>query len=166
MTKNLEELTVVDVLRELVQDVELAYGEPSSTEIDPQATAANCAKLSDWPDIAETYLRAKHVLAKAAMMRWDSEKSLGITKWYRTGETSGECNNLRDLLDEMGNLLNSACAADIFGDVLFQTEDGVDRIASVEGVISQVNPEYLRAILENAADAEDPEDEDDSERAD
>ena len=162
MTKNIEQLTEHDVLQELVRDVESLYRDVKK----PEAVAAQLSKEENWPDLVETYLHAKRVLAKSARMRYDSKKPLKIVKWLRTGELSEGDWNFRSLIESLGNLLDHACSHDIFGDIIFVAEDGLTYVASVEGVIEQADPGYVKEILGQAEDVEDEAEDDDEDEDD
>ena len=127
------EMTAEDVLKELVEDV-LAVGKTHVRK--------------EWPDLLTTFDHAIAVLAKNKRMRHDSKKPMLITKWIRTGELSEGDGNVRDLLESLGNLLDSASSHEIFGDIIFECEDGITYVATVEGHIGQIHPDHLKTILE------------------
>lgn len=141
--KQLEELTVQDVLQEFVQDVEVVHGKLKKQQREFRR---------EWPDLAYTYDRAQHVLAKYQQMRYDSKKPLRIKQFLFKGQTSGEATNVRDLLEELGRLLDKAYSHEIFGDVVFEAEDGIRYVATVEGVIGQVDAKYLRELQDAEED--------------
>ena len=137
MKKKPEEMDTADALREFVNDIEAVY-----TDLDDMKTLRE-----EWPDLAETYDHAVKALLKRDRMRHDSQNTLTITKWLKAGELSGPDWNIRDLLESLGNLLDRSRSHDIFGDIIFEAEDGVTYVATVEGVIAQANPDYVKEIL-------------------
>jgi len=52
-----------------------------------------------------------------------------------------------DLLQQAGRLLDKAYAHEILGDVLYVTDDGQWKVATVEVVLGEAHPSYLRDRL-------------------
>ena len=52
------------------------------------------------------------------------------------------------ILDNCGNLLDSSCSSDILGEVVFEGEDGKFYVITVEAVIAEGNPDYIKSVLE------------------
>jgi len=55
-----------------------------------------------------------------------------------------------DLLDQAGRLLDKSYAHEIIGDAIFVDEDGVWKVASVEVVLEEASPAYLKDRLQIA----------------
>jgi hypothetical protein len=137
MKKSVETADTVDVLREFVTDLEAAYPDVESLK----------DLAEEWPDLVDTFEHAVMALRKHDRQRCGARNSFKIHKYLASGEASGEARNYNDLLEELGNLLDHACSHDIFGDVLFEGEDGKVYVASVEGCIMEANPDYVKEIL-------------------
>ena len=75
-------------------------------------------------------------------------KTLKIVKWLRDGDalSADGIENTEDLLGAAANALDSACAHDIMGEILFQADDGKFYVGCVEFVISKANPEYVKDV--------------------
>lgn len=73
-----------------------------------------------------------------------------IKKWIRTGELDE--NDLpmtvKGLLEDAGAALDSAYSHEIMGEILFEGEDGRVYVGSVEFVVVEANPDYVKAIEE------------------
>lgn len=141
-------MTEYSVLEEFVTDIEAAYGSEAGDSIE---------LLADWPDLALTYKKAKAALKLAMQMRPDSDDPLKIVEWISTGNISEEPVNVRNLLDLAGECLDAAYSSEIFGEVVFRCEDNQIYMLAVEGVIGEINPEYLQQVLEEKADVLDDE---------
>ena len=77
-----------------------------------------------------------------------------IVKWLESGVfdqpeiPGGTPTTIGQLLDEAGEVLDEECAGEILGPgVLFQAEDGKWYTASVEVVVTEANPEWVRQEL-------------------
>ena len=71
-----------------------------------------------------------------------------IKRFLRTGELSGQQQTTEELLESAGDILDSTCAHEIMGEVVFEGEDGKFYVASVECVIGEINPNYLKELQE------------------
>lgn len=71
-----------------------------------------------------------------------------IKKWLRQGEFCQETNT-DDLLEAAGRKLDKGYANDLVGDVLFIGEDGKTYVGTVEFVITEANPDYVKTVMEN-----------------
>lgn len=69
-----------------------------------------------------------------------------ITKWIRDGELSTPCGTTEELLERAGNLLDRMESHDMLGDILFVGEDGKTYVVTVEAVISEANPDYVKLV--------------------
>ena len=54
----------------------------------------------------------------------------------------------QDLLEQAGGLMDKAYVYDILGDVIYLTEDGRWKVATIETSLAEANPPYLKARLE------------------
>ena len=73
--------------------------------------------------------------------------SIKIKRWVRSGELNNSHTTSEEVLDECGHVLDHNGACDILGDVLFEGEDGKYYVITVEAVISEAKPEYVKDIL-------------------
>lgn len=88
-------------------------------------------------------------------IKFDSEEPLPIKRWISSGEFDvDDIRNVSHVYKQAGGLLDHACAGELFGSVLFEGENGKYYTISVEGVIGEANPEWVKEMLTNA----DPED--------
>jgi len=71
-----------------------------------------------------------------------------IKKWLATGEIDMPCKTTEDLLESACHLLDHACTPEILGEVLFVGSDGKTYVVTVEAVISEANPGYVKDVLE------------------
>jgi hypothetical protein len=145
--KNLEELTAEDVLRELVADVEAVLG----TQYMPYTERDFAKAFNGRTDLHDTYYNAKHVLDKRQRMGHGAKNPLKIKRWIKSGELTG-AEDVSDVLEQVGNILDHGCVWDNIGDVIFEAADGVTYVVTIEGMISQADPDYVKEIL--AQDAE------------
>ena len=81
-------------------------------------------------------------------------RDMKIIKWIESGVfdqpelPGGLPGSVGHLLDEAGEILDESCASEIIGPgVLFQAEDGKWYTASVEVVVTEANPEWVRQEL-------------------
>lgn len=138
--------TTSETLAELVREIDRRSGQDSGW-------------LDHGSDLAALVETARDRLDLDERLRFDAANPLKIVKYLRTGnlEELDEVTNTRDLLDVMGDVLDHHCAHDIFGDVIFEAEDGATYIAEVQGRIGDVDPEYLQVLPSHPAEvADDP----------
>lgn len=76
-------------------------------------------------------------------------KKLRVKKWFESGELDSRNLKQDDILDECGRLLDKAYSHEILGQTLFQATDGKYYTITVEAVISEANPEYVKDLLTN-----------------
>jgi len=84
-----------------------------------------------------------------------------IKRWIRDGG-SCESNGFNSdgittddqLLSVAGRLLDKACSHEIVGEVLFEGEDGKMYVGTVEFIISEANPDYVKDVLEQIEEEE------------
>lgn len=76
---------------------------------------------------------------------------MNIKRWVCSGGGSdlSEVKDTDELLEAGGDALDSACAYDIMGPVLFQGEDGEYYVGTVEFSIKKADPLYVKSQLEN-----------------
>jgi len=85
----------------------------------------------------------------------DSFRNLGIKRFLRSGNLRNPLPvDTDDLLDDAASLLDAVCSHDIFGEVVFEGEDGKCYVLSVEGYIGLINPKYLKEIQKEDEDEE------------
>lgn len=130
-----------EILTDLVREIDRRSGH------DP-------AWLDHSSDLAKLVETARARLVLDERLRWDAADPLRITRFLATGnlEELDEVDNTRDLLDVMGGVLDHHCAYDIFGEVIFEAEDGVTYIAQVAGKLGEIDPEYLQVLLADRAE--------------
>jgi len=81
-----------------------------------------------------------------------------VAEWIESGRICEDFDAAteRGILEACGNLLDDACASEIVGPgILFRATDGKHYTVSVEAVISEANPEWVRDVLDERA-AEQP----------
>ena len=71
--------------------------------------------------------------------------TMKIKKWIK-GEN--EYKTTEKVIEMAGVALDDACANEIVGDCLFQGQDGKYYVGTVEFVIQEANPEYVKDALE------------------
>lgn len=69
-----------------------------------------------------------------------------ITRWISSGEI-GEEKTVGGVIEKAGRLLDKSCSEELFGQVIFEAEDGNTYVLNCEGCIGQINPEYLEDML-------------------
>lgn len=71
---------------------------------------------------------------------------LGIKRWLSAGnffESAEEApTNTQQVYDLAGELLDDACAYEIFGPVVFEGENGKIYVISIAGTLAEADPEY------------------------
>jgi hypothetical protein len=80
-----------------------------------------------------------------------------IAKWIRDGHYALSANGIEDtddLLAAAGRALDKACSHDIVGECLFEGDDGKTYVGTVEFVINEANPEYVREVMDESKDEE------------
>lgn len=127
-----------EVLQEFVADVKSAYGTGYGDEIDEESM--------DFPDMADTYRHALECLNWSRRARTNSENPIRIKEWLSEGEI-GAHPDFRSLLKSAGGMLDSSGSTDLFGTVLFVSEDDRTFVLSCEGVIAEADPEYVKDFL-------------------
>ncbi|MBW3601008.1 MAG: hypothetical protein KY475_27545 [Planctomycetes bacterium] len=136
------------VLEEFVNDIEVAYGRhhPDAPADPRQVAEALEDEDEGWPDLAFTYVRAKDVLSRFPQR---------IKRFLRHGEIDiQEVETTDDLLEQAGELLDSASSHEILGgDVLFEGEDGTIFVVTVEAVIDVADPDYVNDVESDQASA-------------
>lgn len=71
-----------------------------------------------------------------------------IKKWIHDGHDGlSDVGSTEELLERAGDILDSACAYDIAGDISFIGDDGKVYVGSVEFVIGEASPEYAEELL-------------------
>lgn len=60
-----------------------------------------------------------------------------VKRWIRSGELDERYTDQDDILDDCGRL----------GEVMFEGEDGKMYVITVEAVISEANPDYVKDVL-------------------
>jgi len=72
-----------------------------------------------------------------------------ITEWVQSGQLD-ECGSTEEVLEQAGRLLDRSCSHEICGEVLFKAADGKYYVGTVEFMIQEANPEYVRDTLVEA----------------
>lgn len=80
---------------------------------------------------------------------------LKVKRWLRNGEVDPNCTTQDEIIASCGNLLDHACSHDILGEVLFEATDGKVYVVTVEAVIAEANPTYVRDVLKEIEEEED-----------
>jgi hypothetical protein len=85
-------------------------------------------------------------------------ETMKIKKWIKGDEVIGFGNklpkNTKALLKYAGVALDDACSHEIVGECLFQGQDGKYYAGTVEFVIQEANPEYVKSALEELEEME------------
>jgi hypothetical protein len=74
------------------------------------------------------------------------EKPLRVKKWIRTGELDKN-KAQKEILEDCGRLLDEAYSHEILGEVLFLATDGKYYVITVEALIQEANPEYVKDVI-------------------
>ena len=77
-----------------------------------------------------------------------SEK-IKVKRWLKAGELDPKKVDQDDILDDCGALLDSAYSHEILGDVMFEGTDGKFYVITVEAIISEANPDFVKEALED-----------------
>jgi len=77
-----------------------------------------------------------------------SKDKLKVKRWIRDGELNAVNMDQDSILENCGALLDNACSHEILGDVVFEGTDGKFYVVTVEALISEGNPEYIKSVLE------------------
>jgi hypothetical protein len=72
-----------------------------------------------------------------------------ITRWIRSGEI-GEAQTIEEVIGRAGRILDKCESHEIFGEVVFEAEDGEVYVLTCEGGIGQANPEYLDGLQDES----------------
>ena len=82
------------------------------------------------------------------MVQPDSIVPLGIKRWIRSSDMDDLCDTVEDVLEIAGRRMDKAYSHEICGDVVFEAENGKVYVGSVEFVISEATPEYIKELEE------------------
>ena len=153
--KLVEMMSPLDVLEEFVSDVRVVAGCRKIWSDEPSDNLDH--DILNWPDLAITYEHALAVIEREKRMCHDSTNPLKIVEWLRTGELEyGELpRNTSELLDDLGDKLDCSGSGDLFGSIVFKAENGVWYVATVEGLIAEANPAYLKDLRDDDAESPD-----------
>mgnify|MGYP001035150643 CR=1 FL=1 len=78
-----------------------------------------------------------------------------IKRMLREGEI-GDVKTTDELLETAGTLLDKSEAHEILGsEVVFEGEDGKFYVCTIEAVIGEAHPDYLKQVLTEIAEEED-----------
>jgi hypothetical protein len=80
--------------------------------------------------------------------QWDADVTIfpiKIKRFLRAGELDEKTTDSEALLQQAGRALDAAYSTEIFGEVLFESEDGVFYAMTVEADIGKANPDYAAA---------------------
>jgi hypothetical protein len=75
-----------------------------------------------------------------------TKKPIRVKHWIRSGELNPRNRTQASVMEECGRLLDKNCTTDILGDVLIQATDGKHYVITVEAVIQEANPEYVKDV--------------------
>ena len=115
-------------------------GQPPVTEHFTEATPLDEEEIDELCE--RLNLSAENRLAFA------SENPLRIKQFLRSGEFEpAAIATVQDLYEQAGNLLDRACR-DICGYCLFEGEDGKFYLGTVEFLVDQVDPDFVKSTLE------------------
>lgn len=89
-----------------------------------------------------------------ADLKEENSGNLKIKKWIRTGYMNEEPVDTDALLETAGRLLDKAYSHEITGEVLFEAEDGRMMVGTVQFLIQEANPEYVKMVMEEEAEDE------------
>lgn len=79
-------------------------------------------------------------------------EDIKVKRWIEKGEFSGEKDS-DAILDYAGGLLDEACTYEILGQNLFEGKDGKFYTVTVEAVIAEAAPEFVKSILADKKNA-------------
>jgi hypothetical protein len=74
-----------------------------------------------------------------------------IKRWIEDGNDglAEEVGTTEELLERAGAALDQHYSHEIMGEVLFEGEDGKVYVGTVEFVVAEANPDYVKMILED-----------------
>lgn len=73
-------------------------------------------------------------------------KNIKVNKWIEGGEFDEEMDG-DEIMETAGQLLDDACTYEILGQNLFEGKDGKFYTVTVEAVIAEASPEFVKSIL-------------------
>lgn len=85
-------------------------------------------------------------------LKFGAENPLKVKRWVRSGELPNDLTDVGQVYAAAGRLLDAACSHDILGTVLFEGEDGKYYTLTVEAVLGEASPEFVRETLDEQAD--------------
>ena len=101
----------------------------------------------------EALAEGEAALDEIDRIKFDSEEPLEIKRWISSGEfDADDISHVGHVYEQAGNLLDHACASEIFGTVLFEGANGKYYTISVEGVLGEASPEWVKELLESFGD--------------
>jgi hypothetical protein len=75
------------------------------------------------------------------------QRQLRVKKWITNGEVNPKAKTQDEILESCGNLLDASCSHDILGEVMFKATNGKHYVVTVEAVIAEANPEYVKDCI-------------------
>jgi hypothetical protein len=73
---------------------------------------------------------------------------LKVKRWIYSGELDKSSRDKASILDNCGSLLDKSCSHEILGEVVFEGDDEKFYVITVEAVIAEGNPDYIKSVLE------------------
>ena len=78
-----------------------------------------------------------------------------IKKWILNGNLDPSNTTPEEVLAQCGDLMEGACTAEILDEIIFEGDDGKYYTITLEAVLSEANPEYVKGRLEDLKEMED-----------
>lgn len=105
------------------------------------------AGFGDTPEQAVSRLRS-------AIATGNTFDQMKIKRWIREGNDALHtcASTIGELLEYAGGCLDSACSHDIVGEVVFEAEDGLTYVGTVEFRVGIANPDYVKELKDEQQD--------------
>jgi hypothetical protein len=85
-------------------------------------------------------------------LAFDARQPLAVKRFLRSGEfEAGSVRSVHDLYEQAGGMLDRSCCWDLCGECVFESADGRFYAGTIEFVVCEASPEYVREVLEEIA---------------
>lgn len=71
-----------------------------------------------------------------------------IKEWLSTGELSPDIKDTDEIIENAGYMMDHACTSEILGEVAYIGEDNKTYVVTIEAVIGEANPKYVKNLKE------------------
>jgi len=75
--------------------------------------------------------------------------TMKIKRWISTGDLTGYIDDDKEVLEQMSAILDrgNVYASEVFGDIIFEGDDGKIYYAMLEGSLEEVEPDFVTNVL-------------------